>query len=309
LGDEVVNKIPFFNGYTLPPGATVLVRAGKNYELPVVAGLQVGKGRLFLVGTNLDPADEPLDKVLFDYIYRENRLRFELPAATPQPAAPAPAVSIFTDAPPAAGGKNVLLFVSNTKLEVPMFKAVGGGQVHVVTLPEAAGFFANPNPFAGVDVMAWGPNRLGDTPPALLNDPVAEKIRQFVDHGGDFIIFEQSRDDNWDIVEKSFGVHKHKGGPYPYVSMSPALAAAMTAVGLDADMLGQVGFYQGYDLPENAEVLARGGKLNEAPTVAIVPHGRGRVILCGASLGNKDLLFSEGLLSFIYHLKAAPAPR
>ncbi len=69
--------------------------------------------------------------------------------------------------------------------------------------------------------------------------------------------------------------------------MSAALAATMQTIGLDADMLGQVGFYQGY-LPE---------------TVAIMPHGRGRVILCGASLGNKDLVFSEGLMSFIYQLK------
>ncbi len=73
LGEEFMAKIRFYNEYRLPDGAAVLVRAGKNYDLAVVAGLSVGKGRLILVGTNLDAADEPLDKVLFNYIYHDRR--------------------------------------------------------------------------------------------------------------------------------------------------------------------------------------------------------------------------------------------
>jgi hypothetical protein len=68
--DQALKDLRFHNCYgRVPQEARVLLRGLSGSKVPTGVVVPVGKGRLILLGTNMDPADEKLDKEFFDVIY------------------------------------------------------------------------------------------------------------------------------------------------------------------------------------------------------------------------------------------------
>lgn len=70
--ETTLASVHFYNSYrNLPPEATVFLKSPSQSgeALPTAVLIPVGKGRLIMIGTNMDPADQKLDEEFFDLIY------------------------------------------------------------------------------------------------------------------------------------------------------------------------------------------------------------------------------------------------
>jgi formylglycine-generating enzyme required for sulfatase activity/beta-lactamase regulating signal transducer with metallopeptidase domain len=232
----------------------------------------------------------------------------------PAPAyTPPPGGNIFADGPAPAGGRNVLLFAnSDSSRAIRLCKLVGGGNIRSVGTSEIVNVLANAAALGNTNVIVWQDNSLCDAPANAINPTTWETMRHFAEKGGDVVIFEQFRDKNWDLVEKTFGIRIHKGdGPYDVETMAPNLAAKVATAGISDDAVRRVRYLFGYDVPANSTVFARNKK--NVAMAAAVPYGSGRVIVVGGNIAVKvDQAFDEVLFDYIYHISqgevVAPAP-
>jgi hypothetical protein len=83
---------------------------------------------------------------------------------------------------------------------------------------------------------------------------------------------------------------------------NPELRAKIQSAGL-IKSLASVHFYNAYrNLPDKSIVLLRGDDAEALPTAAIVPIGKGRLILFGTAIDPTDRALDVALLEFIYRL-------
>jgi hypothetical protein len=90
--EQSLKAIHFHNSYPeVPKESRILLRGADNGNPATGVLVPCGKGRLILLGTNMDPADEKLDKEFFDAVYRYKSsgdgVGTTPPAAVPRPLA------------------------------------------------------------------------------------------------------------------------------------------------------------------------------------------------------------------------------
>lgn len=242
----------------------------------------------------------PLDKLAsFTGLGRtrlEKRLA-ELAAAT----APSGAAVVPTPTGPSLlspRSRKVALFIGNEK-EEPIFRDVSGGDMEVIKRADRVAKLQDPLLWSSNGIIVWGVGSFQELPVPDLTPAVLENMRQFVGAGGDLVLFEQSEHDKTGIISNLFGV-KSKGGPFAgtQILIRDLLQRAVTA-GYTPSKLATIQFANGYELPRGSLTLTRDGK-GRIATTAVVPFGRGHLILVGTNLSPEDLKLDEVLFQYLY---------
>jgi hypothetical protein len=164
---------------------------------------------------------------------------------------------------------------------------------------------ADPALYDGVSIVAWEQNAWRDAAAATeLTDAALAALARFVRDGGELVMFEQWQAGYMKLFGATFGVRTAAGGGRGGQVADPALAAAAKAAGLADDALADLPFYNTYhDLPEGSRVLVR-TKAGSAG-VAVVPFGKGRLLLVGLSPDAKEQKVTDVLFGFAYGYKPA----
>ena len=198
--------------------------------------------------------------------------------------------------------RRTVLFRGTAK-EEPIFRALSGGALRVINSQDASKALADPGVWSNVGIMVWGVNRFRSIPATDLNERVVAEFKRFVEAGGDLVLFEQYDLGNMHVINDLFAV-KPRGGPFSGVAFAaPELEHRSEAVGYSDAMLKEVRFYNGYEVPKDAIILLRDEAGNVA-TAAVVPFGKGRVILLGTNLSPSDEKLDEVFFGYVY----SPAP-
>lgn len=187
--------------------------------------------------------------------------------------------------------------------EEPIFKRVAaGGKLKIIPATDHADALADPDTYKNVDVLVCGVNRLRDLPAKTPDERAQDMIGHFVQQGGDLIVFEQFTASNTKCLERLFGVQVHGANINGAIVAQPELRAKIQSAGL-IKSLASVHFYNAYrNLPEKSVILLRGDDAEALPTAAIVPVGKGRLILFGTAIDPTDRPLDIATLEFIYRL-------
>lgn len=285
-----LDEVRFYNAYdALPEGSTVFAKAAGNRNGAVL--VPFGKGRLILIGTGIDPSDQPVDQAILELVYGVT----SPVSAPPRPARPSEA--------PAPGLRRVLLLAGN-KREEELLRPVASGSLTVAAKSEGLSALANLPARRDHDVIFFGTNRLRETPAAELSDALAQSLRQFTLDGGDIIVLEQFAHDHMKFIDAQFGTKTENDAArvtYVHPDLQPRLAAAA----LSDPALERVHFFNSYPrLPEGSVPLLQCGKV---PVAAIVPAGRGRLVLIGLTSDPGDhQKIVQAVLDLLYHDKPQP---
>lgn len=199
------------------------------------------------------------------------------------------------------GGKpGVLLFVGSNN-EVGIFDAVGGSTpMRIVEPARTVRALAVAYPFSDVEVVVWGRNTLRDLAADQISKRVQNAMKQFVQDGGDLVVFGQFGTTHTEFITGCFGVQVSGGCDGAQVT-DDALRKRATAAGYDEAGLAKVRFYNSYlGLPPESAVLLRGNDEHHAATGAVVPFGHGRLILLGANLDPADQKLDVAFFDRIY---------
>lgn len=210
------------------------------------------------------------------------------------------------ETPALARNRNVLHFQGHNA-EGRIFKAIAGkGGYKIVGKDDLAGIFAGRDPFAKVDIFAWGGNRFRETPPADFPEAARLSMQNRIRAGADLVIFEQFGGMNTELFTDLFGIKITGEDPKNAHVELPALAARLEAGKCGAEVLKEIQFNNSFqNLPKDATILVRGGD-KKIPTVVVVPFGSGRLILIGTHYDGKNALFNDALLDFIYNYGPLP---
>jgi hypothetical protein len=226
----------------------------------------------------------------------------ELPAPPVAPAATG--ATPAADAPHRTPARQVVLFSnSDNSHALRLCKLIAGGDIRIVLPGEIATILSSPRGLGNAQILVWQDNSICDAPANAVTPETVATLRQFVEGGGDLLIFEQFRNTNLDLFEKAFGIRKHdQDGPFDIATLDPALSARASAAGLANDDIRHVRFIHGFDVPADSSVLIR--NKNAIPIGAVVPRGKGRVIVLGGNVGTSDAVFDEVFFGHIYAIRS-----
>ncbi len=203
-----------------------------------------------------------------------------------------------------------VVYFPGTGREEEVFRKIGKDGFRALGRREAIELLANPNGLAGVGILVFGNEYLGETPPADLTDKVEANVRRFVGEGGDLVIFEQHHGDPAKFLEKLFKITIILKDARQLTAIPKDLAAAVQSAGLMTNPLrDSFNSCNLYTVPENSIIYYRSGNGDntEAIVAAGVPFGKGRVIVIGNNMETSETPFNEQLLDYIYHYKEPAA--
>jgi hypothetical protein len=198
---------------------------------------------------------------------------------------------------------SVLLFVGAND-EIGAFDAISGGaNLHIISRAKVQRVLGRPDAFADARIVVWGRSAFRDTPASQITEEVEQAMQSFVRAGGDLVFLSQNSQTNMGIVEKLFHI-KVAGGTKGAQVVDPQLKRQAAAVGYDEAALAKVQFVNSYpSLPAEAIVLLRSDDKKHPATGAIIPVGKGRLVLLGIKPDSPGRKLEEEFLERIYYYK------